>query len=104
MWGGIESLIELEGLSPFLGFEMAVHSLFETGIGTAANLHLAAALGRPGRATDFGLHLLAEELTTPLILPVRDGRVRVPQGPGLGVVPDAECLRRYQTDEITIAA
>jgi len=104
MWGGVQSIVELAELSPLLGFEVAIHSLFETGIGSAANLHLAAALGPIRRATDFGLHVLEAEVTMPSLLPVQAGRVRVPAGPGLGVMPEPESLRRYQTDEIAIAA
>ena len=31
------------------------------------------------------------------LLPVRDGRVPVPQTPGRGAVPDIEALERYKT-------
>jgi glucarate dehydratase len=103
MWGGIQSMIELGDVTPLFGFDLTIHSAFELGIGMAANLQVAAALAPVRRAIDFGLENMAHELIVPDI-PVRNGRVAVPDGPGLGVQPDWDQIERFRTDITTIAA
>lgn len=98
MWGGPQSIVDLAGVLPLLGLELTIHSAFEVGIGTAMNLQLAAALAPIRRAVDFGLENMEAELIMPRI-PVERGRVRVPEGPGLGVEPDWEEVVRYMTEE-----
>ena len=77
------------------GVRSVITSTLETGIGVVAALHLAAA--SPAVTLECGLatlHLLADDF---LIddLPVRDGFLAVPTGPGLGVALDWEALDRY---------
>ena len=87
MWGGIQGMAELGAVAPLFGFDMTIHSAFECGLGMAANLQVAAALDPVRRAIDFGLENMVNELITPHI-PVRNGRVAVPDGAGLGVQPN----------------
>ncbi len=98
MWGGPQSIVDLAAVLPPLGLELTIHSAFEVGIGTAMNLQLAAALAPIRRAVDFGLENMEAELITPRIR-VQRGRVRVPDGPGLGVEPDWDEVVRYMTEE-----
>jgi glucarate dehydratase len=87
MWGGIENYLALAAACAAHGLDLAVHSLFETGIGTAANLHLAAALPQIRRANDSGLNWLDEDaIVEPMT--IANGRMRVPTGAGLGVTLD----------------
>jgi o-succinylbenzoate synthase len=77
------------------GVRSVITSTIEAGIGLVAALHLAAA--SPAVTLECGLatlHLLIDDL---LIddLPVRDGFLAVPTGPGLGVALDWEALDRY---------
>ncbi len=77
------------------GVRSVITSTIEAGIGLAAALHFAAA--SPAVTLECGLatlHLLIDDL---LIddLPVRDGFLTVPTGPGLGVALDREALDRY---------
>jgi len=60
--------------------------MLETGLGRAANVALAALPGftLPGD-TSASARYFARDLTEPFVLD--DGRLRVPTGPGLGVVP-----------------
>ncbi|MBV9523613.1 MAG: hypothetical protein JO010_12505 [Alphaproteobacteria bacterium] len=92
MWGGIENYLALAATAAAHGIELAVHSLFETGIGTAANLHLAAGLAQIGRPNDCGLNWLADDAVVEP-MPIIDGRLGVPTGPGLGVSLDAERIQ-----------
>ncbi|HEY6433110.1 MAG TPA: enolase C-terminal domain-like protein, partial [Acetobacteraceae bacterium] len=103
MWGGPQAIVDLAGVAPLLGLDLTIHSAFELGIGTAMNLHLAAALAPIRRPVDFGLENMEHELVTPRI-PVRDGKVRAPDGPGLGVTLDRDELARCQTEAVTIEA
>lgn len=66
--------------------------MLETGIGRAANVALAALPGftLPGD-TSASNRYYAEDVTEPFVL--RDGRLAVPTGPGIGVVPIPENLR-----------
>jgi glucarate dehydratase len=103
MWGGIQSMMELGDVTPLFDFDLTIHSAFELGIGMAANLQVAAALDPVRRAIDFGLENMVHEIIRPRI-PVRGGRVAVPDGPGLGVEPDWDEIARFRTDTSTIAA
>jgi glucarate dehydratase len=99
MWGGPLRFRGLVHAASATGFEVAIHSLFETGIGTAANLHLAAAFGEIKRATDSGLHVLRDDVVKPGQLSLRDGAMAVPDGPGLGVELDHDRLRELTIEE-----
>jgi len=77
------------------GVRCVITSTIEAGIGLAAELHLAAAL--PAVTLECGLATLPLLVDDFLIeeLPVRDGFLAVPTGPGLGVELDRQALDRY---------
>jgi glucarate dehydratase len=102
MWGGIQSMMELGAVAPLFGFDLTIHSAFECGLGMAANLQVAAALDPVRRAIDFGLENMVHELIVPHI-PVRNGRVAVPEGPGLGVEPNWDEIGRCKMDATVVA-
>ena len=70
--------------------------MLETGLGRAANVALAALpnFTLPGDTSASGRYY-AEDLTEPFVL--KDGRLSVPSGPGLGVSPLPEVLERITT-------
>jgi L-Ala-D/L-Glu epimerase len=77
------------------GVRTVITSTLEAGIGLVAALHLAAA--SPAVTLECGLatlHLLVDDLVTN-DLPVREGLLAVPTGPGLGIALDREALDRY---------
>jgi o-succinylbenzoate synthase len=78
------------------GLAIAVTTAIDTGIGTAAALHLASAL--PGRLSACGVAtggLLAGDIVAP---PIPDGPTMTPPaGPGLGIVLDTAALARWRT-------
>lgn len=79
------------------GVRSVITSAIETGIGVVAALHLAAA--SPAVTLECGLatlHLLVDDLVMN-DLPVRDGFLAVPTGPGLGIALDEEALHRYSS-------
>ncbi len=75
---------------------LCVPHAFSTGILVAASLHFVAALPH-GNLTEFTVSEspLARDLVANPVRLESDGTVRVPRGPGLGVVLDEEVLRRY---------
>ncbi|MBA3652624.1 MAG: o-succinylbenzoate synthase [Actinobacteria bacterium] len=70
--------------------------MLETGIGRAANVALAALPGfvLPGD-TSASDRYFEEDITEPFVL--HDGRLRVPDGTGIGVTPIAEILKARTT-------
>ncbi|GAA2725673.1 o-succinylbenzoate synthase [Actinocorallia aurantiaca] len=68
--------------------------MLETGVGRAANVALAALpnFTLPGDTSASGRYY-REDVTEPFVL--EDGHLRVPEGPGLGVVPHEERLREF---------
>jgi O-succinylbenzoate synthase len=75
--------------------------MLETGLGRAANIALAAApnFTLPGDISASDRYF-AQDITAPFVLD--DGRLRVPTGPGLGVVPLADVLESVTTSVETI--
>jgi O-succinylbenzoate synthase len=77
--------------------------MLETGLGRAANLALASLPGftLPGD-TSASDRFYREDITEPFVL--EDGRLAVPQGPGIGVLPRPEVLDAVTTsrEELTL--
>ena len=70
---------------------------FGGGVSILSSLHLLAAAGGTG-LLEYDCHPNAgRELVVGDLLPVTDGRVPVPTGPGLGATPDVGGLDRYRT-------
>ena len=70
---------------------------FGGGISLMASLQLLAAAGGDG-LLEFDCHPnMGREAVVGDLLPVRDGRVPVPKGAGLGAAPDLDLLARYRT-------
>jgi glucarate dehydratase len=93
MWGGIDPWRRMARVAHAYGLKPALHSVYETGIATVANLHLASALSEVEYPNDSGLHFLSSDV---LAEPqeVKDGAMRLPSGPGLGVTLDRAKLEK----------
>ena len=101
MWGGIDALRRMAKASHAFGLKPALHSVYETGISTVANLHLASALPEVEYPNDASLHFMsADVLAEPQ--PVVDGKMTLPKGPGLGVALDRQKLDKLalETTEV----
>jgi glucarate dehydratase len=66
----------------------------DLGVATATHLHLAAALPHLDRASQSLLRWTTDDVISSGPFVARDGAVRVPAGPGLGVELDERALHR----------
>jgi muconate cycloisomerase len=93
--GGMQPVMDAGLLCETLGMKVNLASkMAETGISTAALLHLAAALP----AVDWGVGLSSTYLTDDILkqpLTVANGHIAVPSGPGLGIEVDEAKVRRF---------
>ena len=94
--GGPLEAVRIARLAQAHGVPTVLSTLFETGVGLAAALHVAALL--PGDGPAHGLDtaaLLADDLVLGDLRPV-EGRLALPPGPGLGVAIDDAATERYR--------
>lgn len=94
-WGGIRACVKAAGVCETFQLGVAVHSSGELGVQLATMLHLGAVLPNLTLAADAHYHHLADDVLTGGKLAYADGRIRVPDGPGLGVELDRDKLARY---------
>lgn len=95
-WGGITGSIHIARAAVAAGKRYCPH-YFGGGVSLLASLQVLAAAGGSGRL-EFDCHPNpGREAVVGDLLPVREGRVPVPTGPGLGAIPDLAALRRYRT-------
>jgi D-galactarolactone cycloisomerase len=93
-WGGIGGCFAAGRLITENGYVYCPHFM-GTAVGLAASVHLLAAVGGEGFVElDSNDNPLRTELCN-FDLGVAEGRVQVPRGDGIGVIPDEEALRRY---------
>jgi L-alanine-DL-glutamate epimerase-like enolase superfamily enzyme len=97
--GGPSAMIEIAALCKAYGVRMVPHNAY-FGPGFLASLHVNAAL-----APDVPFERLFIDLeASPFheLVVAENGRVTVPDGPGLGRDPDMTVLRRYLVNEPTV--
>lgn len=96
--GGLQPVMEAAQLCEKLGMKINLASkMAETGVSTAAILHLAAAIP----AVDWGVGFSSQYLVDDILkqpLSFANGHVDVPAGPGLGVEVDEAKVRRYSRE------
>ncbi|MFC6878604.1 enolase C-terminal domain-like protein [Actinomadura yumaensis] len=94
-WGGIRPCIKAAGVCETFQLGLAVHSSGELGIQLATMLHLGAVLPNLTYAADAHYHHLSDDVIEGGKLPYENGRIAVPQGPGLGVSLDRDKVAEY---------
>lgn len=98
--GGLYNAKKIVALAEAAGLECVLGTAFGTGIEQAAKLHLAASTSKMADAVEFteiGIHgsLLTAPHDKSMALPLTDGCLPVPDGPGLGVELDPKELEKY---------
>ena len=108
--GGLFKAQKVAAVAEAGGLQCNVNGSVETGVGNAANLHLAAALGiaslacvvpvstpkGKGKGAIAGIYYQDDIITEPFSFV--DGDLIVSTGPGLGVELDEEKVKRYRAD------
>jgi muconate cycloisomerase len=108
--GGLWRAMQVAAVARAAGLACNVNGSVETGVGNLANLHLAAAAEpvtlscvvpvstpaehQSGRIA--GLYYTDDLIAAPFEF--RDGAVRVPAGPGLGIAVDEAKVAKYRSD------
>ncbi len=101
MWGGIDAVRRMAKTAHAFGLKPALHSVYETGISTVANLHLASAIPEFEYPNDASLHFMsADVLAEPQT--VVDGKMQLPRGFGLGVSLDQAKLEKLAVESTDI--
>jgi D-galactarolactone cycloisomerase len=96
--GGLTAARRVAAVAREFGVPVVPH-VWGTPVAIAASLHLVATLpGRPWLEFDRSANPLREELAGTSVTPDDDGRLAVPDGPGLGVEIDPAALDRYRVE------
>ncbi len=92
--GGVDVARTVHDLCVVAGVPAVIGGMLETGVGRAVNIALVSLPGFT-EAGDLSAsdRYFAEDLTEPFVLD--GGQLAVPAGPGIGVTPRPEMLRRY---------
>jgi len=91
-WGGLRASMELAAICATFGRDLSMHSNSHLGISLAAMVHLGAALPNLRYALDTHYPWQSDEVIAGGRLKFEEGRVKVPEGPGLGVELDRDAL------------
>jgi glucarate dehydratase len=94
-WGGIRPCIKAAGICETFGIGVAVHSSGELGVQLATMLHMGAVIPNLGYAADAHYHHLKDDVIEGGLMPYKDGKIKVPTGPGLGVKLNPEKVKQY---------
>jgi glucarate dehydratase len=95
-WGGLANCAALGPVAGAQKWPLSQHSNSHTGVTMAAMIHAAAMIPQLALASDTHYPWLPDraEIIAGGKLPIRDGRMKVPSGPGLGVELDRDALAR----------
>jgi glucarate dehydratase len=93
-WGGLHASMDLAAHCRTFGQGVSMHSNNHAGISMAAMTHLGAAMPNLTYALDTHYPWQWEEIIVGGRIPIRNGSVRLPEGPGLGVELDHAALER----------
>ena len=94
-WGGIRPCLKAAGVCETFQVGVAVHSSGELGIQLATMLHLGATVPNLALAADAHYHHLTDDIIAGGPMRYRNGRIKVPDTPGLGVTLDADKVAEY---------
>ncbi|HEU5432886.1 MAG TPA: enolase C-terminal domain-like protein [Thermomicrobiales bacterium] len=90
-WGGVSQAKKVAAICETFNIGLAIHSDRDLGIGTAAALHFWASTPMMSHSYDSHYHdQVGDVITEPFVF--KDGGLRAPEGPGLGVELDPDRL------------
>jgi glucarate dehydratase len=94
-WGGIRACVKAAQICETFQMGVAVHSSGELGIQLATMLHLGAVIPNLSFAADAHYHHLRDDIIEGGKFEYKDGKIAVPEKPGLGIKLDREKLQEY---------
>jgi L-alanine-DL-glutamate epimerase-like enolase superfamily enzyme len=97
--GGPSAMLEIAALAKAFGVRVVPHNAY-FGCGFLASLHVNAAIAPDAPFERLFIDLEASPLHDLVV--ATDGKVTVPDGPGLGRDPDMDVMRRYLVAEPAI--
>jgi L-alanine-DL-glutamate epimerase-like enolase superfamily enzyme len=92
--GGLTELIKVFALANANNTSVRIHTFYD-GPGLLAAMHANAALGGPSAMVEWRYFDLEAQLYGEAIIP-KNGTTVIPQGPGLGLEPNADVIRKYR--------
>lgn len=95
-WGGIRPCLKAAAICEAFQIDVGVHSSGELGIQLSTMLHLGAVLPAMTFAADAHYHQLTDDIIVGGKMAYVDGRIAVPQTPGLGVTLDPDRVAKYK--------
>jgi D-galactarolactone cycloisomerase len=95
--GGLSEMRRIAWMAEAFGIEVVPHG-WNTAVGVAADLHFTASLPYESYVEFNVGNRLVEEIIDPVFKLDAEGRLRVPEGPGLGVEPDRKRLKRLEAE------
>lgn len=94
-WGGIRPCVKAAQICETFQLGVAVHSSGELGIQLATMLHLGAVIPNLTFAADAHYHHLTDDIIEGGKFEYKNGKIKVPDGAGLGVKLDRNKLNEY---------
>ncbi|MGI8555078.1 MAG: enolase C-terminal domain-like protein [Pyrinomonadaceae bacterium] len=94
-WGGIRQCVKAAGICETFQLGVAVHSSGELGIQLATMLHLGAVIPNLSFAADAHYHHTTGDIIEGGKFEYVNGKIKVPDAPGLGIKLDREKLNEY---------
>ena len=94
-WGGIRACIRAANVCETFQLGTAVHSSGELGIQLSTMLHLGPVLPNLSFDIDAHYHHLRDDIIVGGKMEITDGKVKVPDSPGLGIKLDRDKLAHY---------
>lgn len=102
-WGGFTGNLQLDRVARTFDLGVGMHSNSHLGVSMAAMTHVAAAMPSLSHAADSHYPWMADDVIVDAPIEFEDGRIAVPDDPGLGVeLDDDEVTRlneRYEDSE-----
>lgn len=94
-WGGVKACQKAAGVCETFQYSVAVHSSGELGIQLSTMMHLGAVLPNLPFAIDAHYHQLEDDIIKGGKFQYNDGKIKVPDAPGLGIEVDRDKMQFY---------
>lgn len=94
-WEGPKGVKDLVAVCRTFKLGVAMHSGVEFGVELAAMLHTASTIPEMTFAADAHYHYLEDDIIEGGLMQYVNGSIKVPKGPGLGVILDEDKMDKY---------